>query len=953
MLILVNLHFKERNRILMKKGIIQTTTISFLFFLCIILLSWNYVQGGNRKIQLTEKEDSLEKYRELGNKHFSNRNYDKALAYFNEILNIKKSIYKEGHSEIAKAYANVGVVYKRQGRLEQSLNYYKKAIQIYSQNSDTKNRSLGTLYSNMGNIFTLQKNYKKAESYYNQAINLLSKDSLSNLDRISMAYNNLGLLYKNLKLYKQSIHYYTKSYQLKKELNLSVITTLINLAITYKEIGDLNTSGKYYSLAKQEILEKQGKNSNYLGSYYLNHGIIKLQRNDFNKAEQYFQKALRIFRNSFGEKHLKTSNCYINMGDVSFNKDEYNKGVQYYQKALISLSDSFNSKNLSENPEIEDVFSKNSLLKILKRKADGLENIQNDRIKNLKLSLNTYDNALKVIRNIRSGYLNENAKLDLTAKERETFINSIKVSTKLYDKTNNKKYLTKALNYSERSKAAVLYDNIQSNQALKISNIPDSLRQRETQIKKKIWTFEELIYEGKQKENTNNKQIEYWNDQLFRLKNEHENLIALFEKQYPKYHQLKYNLKVPTKSYIQEKLEKNEIILEYVLTDNQLYSFIIKKNDLILKQTPVDSSFFSNIQALQRFLERRNFSDHSMEDFNHFNEISSGLYSKLIEPLNIPEEKRLIIIPDDILSYIPFEILIEHKSPSKKIRYKDLTYLIKNNPISYSYSAKVLFNQNNTRNNILNKLGAYAPTYENIEELPDNALSTRQKYRKKLYPLKGIIKEVNRISGIVPGKVFTKKEATEKNFKSTSGNFDILHLAMHTIIDDEDPMYSKMAFTQTINDNEDNFLNTYEIYNLNLKSRLTVLSSCNTGFGKLNKGEGVMSLARGFKYAGCPSIVMTLWPVEDNSSIRLMENFYEALKKGATKDKAIQTAKVKFLNNSDRLHAHPYFWSGYISIGEQSSVYYSNLYYWIGGLLLLIVTATAFILGRFRRRNKH
>ncbi len=935
----------------MKRGIILTTTISILVFICLILVPRNYIYAENGKIQLTEKKDSLERYSELGKKHFSNRNYDKALAYFEKILSIKKSIYPENHSEIAKAYANVGVVHKRQGQLDQSLNCYKKAIQIYNQNNDTKNRSLGTLYSNMGNIFTLQKNYKKAESYYNQAINLLAEDSLSNLDRISMAYNNLGLLFKDLKLYKQSIHFYTKSYQLKKKLNLSIIATLMNLAIAYKETGDINTAEKYYSLAKQEILEKHGRNSHYLGSNYLNQGIVKLQRNNFNEAEQYFQKALRIFRNSFGEKHPKTSNCYINLGDVYFNRKDYNKSTQYYQKALISLSDSFNNSNLSANPEIENVFSKNSFLKILKRKAAGLENIQKNRIKNLNLSLNTYDKALKVIRNIRSGYLNENAKLDLTAKERETFINSIKVSTELYNKTNDTKYLEKALNYSERSKAAVLYDNIQSNQALKISNIPDSLQERENQIKKKIWTFEELIYEEKQKKNPGNKQIEYWNNQLFSLKNEHEDLITLFEKKYPKYHQLKYNLEVPTKSYIQEKLKKDEIILEYVLTGKQLYAFLIKKNDLLLKQTSIDSSFFSNIRDLQQFLERRNFSDHSIDNFNHFNEISNSLYSKLIEPLSIPKDKRLIIIPDDILSYIPFEILIKRKSESKKIRYKDLTYLIKDHPVSYSYSAKVLFNQNNTQNNIFNKLGAYAPTYENIEELPDNALSTRQKYREKLYPLKGITKEVNRISEIVPGKVFTKEQATEKNFKKTSGNFDILHLAMHTIIDDDNPMYSKMAFTQTPNENEDNFLNTYEIYNLNLKSRLAVLSSCNTGFGKLNKGEGVMSLARGFKYAGCPSIVMTLWPVEDNSSIRLMEYFYEALKKGKTKDEAIQTAKVKFLNNSDRLHAHPYFWSGYISIGDQSSVYLPNYFYWIGGVLLLMVLAAAFILGKFRIRS--
>lgn len=923
-----------------------------LFFINSICIATNIQENSHTTDNLNQK-DSIEFYRQIGAQYLSEGEYSNALNSFKKTLQLKEKKYSGFHTEIAKTYANIGVVYKKQGQLEKSLAYYNKAIKIFNNNKTPKNnRSLGTLYFNIGNIFTLQKNYSKAESYYKQSIKLLVQDSLTNLDRISMAYNNLGLLYKDSDAFEKSIHYYNKSYKIKKKLNLPLNSILINLANIYKEIGELKTADKYYAKAKKEIIKVYGKVSNYMGSNYLNHGILKLQRNNYVMAEQYFHKALNIFHATLGRRNPKTANCYINLGDLYFNQKKYKKAVQNYQNALISLSDSFNTRRLIENPDMKEIFSKNTYLKILKRKADGLNNMKSNDEKNLMLALKTYDKALEVIRDIRLGYMNEETKLKLTAKERNTFIQSIKLSTKLYRITNNKKYLRKAFNYSERSKAAVLYENIQSNQALQISSIPDSLQHKENDIKKKIWTYEEMIYEEKQKKNPNTKQIKYWQDQLFELNNEHEDLVVHLEKDYPKYYQLKYNLKVPTKSSIQEKLQNNEVILEYVLTDKELFTFIVEKDTFNIQRTPIDSSFFSSISALQAFLSNRNFSDHSKEDFDHFKKISYRLYSRLIEPLDLKKGKRLIIIPDNILSYIPFEILIKKDTELDKIRYKELAYLIKDHPLSYSYSTKVLFNQKNQQTKPYIQLGAYAPSYTNIETLPDNATATRQKYREKLYPLKGILKEVSRISEIVPGKVFIKDEATEEKFKENSGKFDILHLAMHTIINDKDPMYSKMAFTQEANSDEDNFLNTYEIYNLNLKSKLTVLSSCNTGFGKLSKGEGVMSLARGFKYAGCPSIVMTLWPVEDNSSIRLMEYFYKALKKGQSKDKAMQIAKIKFLENSDRLHAHPYFWSGYLSIGDQSSLYFKRSFYWIGGIILLVALSGIILIVRRKKLFK-
>jgi CHAT domain-containing protein len=167
-------------------------------------------------------------------------------------------------------------------------------------------------------------------------------------------------------------------------------------------------------------------------------------------------------------------------------------------------------------------------------------------------------------------------------------------------------------------------------------------------------------------------------------------------------------------------------------------------------------------------------------------------------------------------------------------------------------------------------------------------------------PLPGASEEVENISSHIKTTAFADYLAQENTFKEQAPDFDILHLAMHTIINDSLPMFSKLVFSKPDeNTTDDGFLNTYEIYNMKLSARMAVLSACETGSGKLQKGEGVMSLARGFIYAGCPAIVMTLWQVEDKSGSEIMGNFYSYLSKGKRKDVALRMAKLKHLDLSD------------------------------------------------------
>ncbi|MEM9328027.1 MAG: CHAT domain-containing protein, partial [Bacteroidota bacterium] len=206
--------------------------------------------------------------------------------------------------------------------------------------------------------------------------------------------------------------------------------------------------------------------------------------------------------------------------------------------------------------------------------------------------------------------------------------------------------------------------------------------------------------------------------------------------------------------------------------------------------------------------------------------------------------------------------------------------------------------------------------------------------------------EVESISSYFRGNSFSGEEATEENFKANSEGGDILHLAMHAIVDDSDPMMSRMLFYNDHDSLEDGLLHAFEIYNMRIPARVTVLSACETGFGAMAKGEGAMSLARAFAYAGSPSVVMSHWPVDDKSTSELMTNFYRYLSEGHTKGSALQKARQDFLSKADVSRSHPFFWAGFVVVGDDSPVTRSRWPWWI---LLIGVLITGGWLLRHRR----
>ncbi|MEL6866822.1 MAG: CHAT domain-containing protein, partial [Bacteroidota bacterium] len=326
-----------------------------------------------------------------------------------------------------------------------------------------------------------------------------------------------------------------------------------------------------------------------------------------------------------------------------------------------------------------------------------------------------------------------------------------------------------------------------------------------------------------------------------------------------------------------------------------------------------------------------------------------SLYQILLENTlrQLPSSvQRLLIIPDDLLSYLPFGILLQKAVDPEIKNYdpKQFQYLLGQYTLSYHYSATLLLQHrqnNDPKQQALKSFIGFAPSFG--QQVGDQQ---RQSCTSdNIYSLQCNQQEVESIEALISGKTYLAQSANKSNFANEAAQYRIIHLATHACVDDQDNMLNKIWFS-------DDYLSNYDLVNIPLQADLVVLSACNTGYGKLIKGEGVMSLARGFILAGCPSTLMSLWAVDDCSTSGIMVRFYENLRAGKTKDEALRQAKLEHIKSADKANAHPYYWAAFVQFGDAQAMIWPEHFFssttgsYLLGLVLIL--SLSLLLKRFR-----
>ncbi len=843
---------------------------------------------------------------------------------------VSEKVYSVPHPKLISAYNNIGYLYKLMGDLEKSERCFRKALDDLKELFvlDTVFQFVHA-YAGLAHNYYLKNEYNNSIKYFKRAKGIIVSIYGENaIDQFPYLLR-IARCYLKSEKYDSAIQYYDYA---QKFTNVSRGKRLTfdysSLAYCYEMQGDITKAHKFYLLAYHNLIQFNGRpntrrvpaSCRYIAEYYM-------RRHQWDSSFIYIQKALYYNKKDF------TDRLSVHFNDISNNPKGFSNNIDHLQhiKTLKSKAKIL-TQYYKENPQKIDV---------------------------LKNSLKTCQLALAFIDKMRHTYTSEKSKLEITKSSSEFVKYATQNTYDLYLLTKAEMYLILTFKLSEQGKAAVLYTGIHENEARKMASLPIEVAQKEDQIRKDIAKYESAINNLEAKGD----QLEELKDsknKLFELQNEYDQLIKQLEQSYPTYYQLKYMFDVANLKDIQRQLSPTQKMISYIKGADQIIIFCIGNNSLNTIRVAMDEGFDQQISRLRNSLSSNYSIINHDETWTVFLQSSSALFQTLIDPISnyINEDDHLIIAPDDNLSLVPFEVLFKNIDEKNLSNHK-LDYLINHYAISYVNSASIWVKikyKPQYKNN--GKLLAFAPSFTSVTE-QERSYVLEDEYtqeRSELEPLKFANMEIKNISAYFQAQIYEGIEATESVFKKMAPSFNMIHIATHGNVQDSKPLFSRIFFTKTQKDTlEDDALHTFELYNLQLKAELAVLSACNTGFGRTIKGEGMINLARGFIYSGCKSIVMSLWNANDRTTSEIMEQFYKYLAEGKNKAQALRLAKIAYLKNADPIKAHPYFWAQFIASGDMKALVKkktSSIWYIISASITILLIILVIIVLRKKIRNK-
>ncbi|MBX2842937.1 MAG: CHAT domain-containing protein [Flammeovirgaceae bacterium] len=868
----------------------------------------HYNKGLNtRKNKLGEEHILVaDSYQSLGSLcyHVLHDN-KKADLYFKSAQNIYENQSPKDELKIAKNYNMLSRVNRKKGDFENAITYSQKAIEFFKIQKD--NRSIYLAYEGLANIFFEKKEFQKAIEYYNIAIHLEKKENNQKPTIFrSLNQTNIGTCYLNEKKYDNALEHYFIALKIADQLS-----------------------------KKNEIL---------IANSYTNIGVVYGHTNpDFGKI--YLNKSLVLRKEIYGETHKKVSNIYHWIGDLYLLNNAPDSALTYYQKALFSPIENLNASDLFSNPKDSWLgFDLNTIL-LLKQKTKALmekATLSEEKMTILKAALNTSLLAKKLIYGNQVSYFHEGSKLLLLDEHADLYEYAIDCGYQLFMLSEDEKYIEICFEFMEARKAAILSESFQYADILNSSGIPDSVLERRNQLIFQQEKTNKLIADTNDPQEKQKAQT-----QLFEISRELELLVENLSKNYPQYQQLGNANKINIKD-LQNYLSKSSSgLIEYLYGENAIYGIGMIKEELFIHKIEITAKFKENINSYLECLKQSDSSFSKAERENKFLIAAWYLYSTLIQPFKpVLKEKnaeRIIIIPEGYLSLIPFESFIS-KPVDSKMNFKNAPYFLYDYKTSYAYSAGLLRTiANENRGEGLGEILAFSFSKELDEDkLAENFSLFRD---DEFSELPGTANELKIISQYIKGEFFSGKEATKAIFLEKASDFNILHLAIHGVADAENKYNTRLIFNSSDDDPAKKNLYSHELYNLNLKSDLVVLSACESGLGKQYTGEGAYSMARGFVYAGVPSVVNTLWKINDNFSADIMAGFYQNLDDGKQVDESLQQAKMNYIRQADEISADPANWAAFVLLGEKEALtvrgfFKSGMFVYLGlifiGLLVFL-----------------
>lgn len=803
--------------------------------------------------------------------------------------------------ELSEAQENLMVVFNEPGlvafhhnlRGELALRYsnfdeaqaqFEKAL-----NQTTNQRIKALVLSNLGLFYLANSNQDKARDYFNQAFRLKTKEYGENSLHVAAAYNNLGLVYTERDS-KKAVDYFKMAgviYQKElKEANYFEGIKNTNLALAFQNVAALDSALFYANKAMSFNSKKFGADQSATIFSKSLIGQIYLANHNYEFADLFLEECVESLNQNEERNYGEIARVYNVMALSSTEQERFGQALLFlHQSREANLPDHPRDLIFDGAKEVENCFNADALLQTYYELGALYEQEYFHKTLakwDLKESLSYYRKASAIVDYLRQQRVSAADKLRLASIAKQIYTQALGVCYELNNTSLNKMNgLDDAYFFMEKSKASVLQDAISEAKAKSFAGLPKELLVEEQSIKSRIaFLSNKLSREGLNEEETTN---------LFNLKRELEQFQKRILADYPKYHQLKSVSVTHSLKVLQVSLKNDELLLDYFMGNNGfIYRLEVSSNKVRLDREGIPEKFVNKVKGF------RNTITYKAE--GAFVKTSREL-GRLLLPKIGSRISQVIILADGELGMIPFSALI---TSNKGEGYGEYQYLVRQASIKYHLSGNLFVETRTKEKSTEMNAGVFAPI-----EYPACGLKT----------LAGANEEQNAIMPYLAAyevNTYLKDKATESTFKSTCGNYSLLHLPTHGVVDQNKPGLSRVYLTP--DDQNDGILYVGEIYSLKLNANLVTLSACETGLGKLAKGEGVIGLSRALVYAGADNLVVSFWTVSDDATASLMTSFYKSRQQSGGVAMPLRKAQLELINSKD--FAAPYYWASFFQIGE-------------------------------------
>ena len=828
------------------------------------------------------------------------KNYSDAINLYQQAIATYKTLENK-HFDLGLAYNNLATVYKQIGFFTERLKSYEQAKAYWETDSNIDPSYLITLYGNMLKLYMEYGDATKAKDLF-RAIHVLADSAVQpgdkvNILRLQVIYHTFSNnLYKAEEELEKFTDYFFKLPQ-KESYSQHYLAALIDLADCYILEGQDQKAS--ITLTKVLSLCQDFKQPYYCMLAYAQYTKLATYAKDYPTAISYLDASLELNEQSpIGL--VNVVNIMIQKASLQLKQDEVVEANRTMKEALSVLAEK--KVNTPRDVTVETFEQQHSSFFIVAMRdaANFYRDMyyQTQEHVNAQYARYLYEMAAEIF-----GLYYQNGEYNANLNRLNTSINEgIYQMYTILQRPLSEQVLTRM----EQNNSQVLRNEFERKHVQFLTIDTSLLAQRNV-----------LEFELK-----NSKE---GNDSLTNVQKKLQEAItkldAVIADKAPMYESF-YKEDISLQK-IQQYLGKEELLVKYFIGNKRVYALTISQNSIALFDLVETEALKENLNSFYTSLSDPKTSILSQ---------SRELYVQLIEPFQqiLKHFKTLTILPNDVLHYLPFEVL--QTGNTLLIDMYNIQYA---NSLSLWYFLKSTPHQSKSNKNLL---AAFAPQYglkgENNVTLRGN----------RFEDLEGARMEAKKIANMVKGDLYLNKEATIKNFMNQTAAYNIYHLAMHAVLDNSDYTKSGLVF------NENALFDVSSFYSLYFPADLVVLSACNTGVGQLTEGEGLLNLSNALTYSGVRASVYSLWEVPDKETSEIMVSFYRYLETGTNKTEALANAKRDFIKNNP-LKAHPYYWAGFVLNGDSEPILKANNQLAYIVLALVFVGGTVFF-KRFMRSKQ-